>query len=149
MTSLGSLTGEYAFVHSALPEKLPLFTAEKQEQDILPIVASWRKELNEADGVIFCIPEYIHNMPALIKNALEWITASGELAGKKVLALTFTPNAPRGEKAMQSLLWSLQALDAHVLASLSLYQTEIAYTTDGKIIGDGADILKEALDLFR
>ena len=87
-------------------------------------------------------------MPALIKNALEWITVSGELAGKKVLALTFTPTAPRGEKAMQSLLWSLQALDAHILVSLSLFQTELAFTSDGEIIGEGADVLKEALNLF-
>ena len=56
----------------------------------------WRKILQESDAVIISIPEYIHNIPALIKNALEWVTTSGEFLGKKVLPITFTPHEPRG-----------------------------------------------------
>ena len=111
-------------------------------------VQAWKKELREADCVIFCTPEYTHNLPALIKNALEWITSSGELVGKKVLAITFTPHAPRGEKAMRSLLWSLQALDTNILASLPLYQTEISYDKNGVMKGEGVEVLQEALNLF-
>ncbi len=148
LKNLASLSSELKFNHSLLPAKLPLFLPEIQDKLIPSVVKTWRKELEAADGVIICIPEYIHNMPALIKNALEWATASGELVGKKVLAMTFTPNEPRGEKAMQSLLWSLQALDANIIASLSLYQNEISYTEEGGITGDGAEVLKEALNLF-
>ena len=86
-------------------------------------------------------------MPALIKNALEWITSSGELVGKKVLAITFTPNEPRGDKAMQSLLWSLQALDANIVApACHCIKAEISYTSDGKLTGEGAEMLKRSFD---
>lgn len=145
---LYSLTTSAQFHFTQLPKQLPLFTADRSEDAIPSEVKAWRKELKDSDGVIICIPEYTYNMPAIIKNALEWVTASGELAGKKVLAITFTPHAPRGEKAMQSLLWSLQALDANILASLPLYQTEIAYSDDGELKGDGAEVLKEAIQLF-
>jgi len=148
LKSLKSLSSIHDFHHSQLPKKLPLFTSELADGKISPDVKAWQKELREAEGVIICIPEYIHNMPALIKNVLEWITSSGELVGKKVLAITFTPHAPRGEKAMQSLLWSLKALDANIIASLPLYQTEISYDENGEMTGDGVEVLQEALSLF-
>jgi len=145
---LESLTSELSFHHSDTPKSLPLFTSEYQDSGVPQQVRVWRKELESADGIIICIPEYIYNLPALIKNALEWIASSGELVGKKVLAITFTPHEPRGEKAMQSLLWSLQALDANILASLPMYQTEISYAPDGQLTGEGVEVLKEALHLF-
>ncbi len=109
----------------------------------------WRKTLIASDAVIICTPEYIHNLPALIKNALEWVTSSGELAHKPVLALTFTPHPPRGEKAMQSLLWSLQALNARIVGQLDLYQTEIRF--EGKAVvmeEDMLELVKEAVQLL-
>lgn len=145
---LGSLSKELNFIHSNKPKSLPLFTSDFEDSEIPLQVKAWRNELDSADGIIICIPEYIYNMPALIKNALEWITSSGELVGKKVLAMTLTPHQPRGEKAMQSLLWSLQALDTNIIASLPLYQTEISYSGENKLTGEGAEILKEALSLF-
>ncbi|MEM9549516.1 MAG: NADPH-dependent FMN reductase [Bacteroidota bacterium] len=144
---LSSLTDYMSFQYSNLIKELPLFI-DDPEAIIPEAVIKWRNQLAKSDGIIICTPEYIHNQPALLKNALEWVTASGEMAGKKVLAITFTPNEPRGEKAMQSLLWSLKALDANIIASLALYQTEIFYSKDGELEGESAEILKEALRLF-
>ena len=112
-------------------------------------VAEWKKALNHSDAVIICTPEYIHNLPALLKNALEWITKSGELVGKKVLALTFSPNPPRGEKAMQSLIWSLQALDARIVAQLPLYQNEMEFDEEGNLVENmQVEMLREAINLL-
>ena len=133
---------------SHLPAQLPLFSAEK---DIAPLpqpVIKWRQQLESCNGLIVCTPEYIHGMPAQLKNAFEWVTTSGELMGKKVLAITLTPHSPRGEKAMQSLLWSLQALKANVIASLPLYQNEIVYDGNEIVIGDAHELLTEGLNLF-
>ena len=88
-------------------------------------------------------------MPALMKNALEWLASSGELAGKAVLPITFTPHPPRGEKAMQSLTWSLQALDTKVVTQLALYQKEIKFNDNGIVADEEVlGILKEAIDLL-
>ena len=109
----------------------------------------WRKQVNESDAVIISIPEYIYNLPAIIKNALEWIATSGEFVGKPVLPITFTPHEPRGEKAMQSLCWSLQALDAQIVVQLPLFQNEISFEKDHSLVqNESVEMLKEAVKLL-
>ncbi len=104
--------------------QLPLFVDQGGDMKYPGICIEWRNAVDVSDIVIICTPEYIHNIPAALKNALEWITQSGELVGKRVLPITYTPSPPRGEKAMQSLVWSLQALDSNIVGQLDLYQSE-------------------------
>lgn len=108
----------------------PLFQPEKLEETLPNIIQSFKRKLLEADAVIICTPEYTHNIPAVLKNALEWITASGELAQKKVLPITFTPHEPRGKYAMESLLNSLKTMDAKIVTQLPLYKNEINITDE-------------------
>lgn len=130
-------------------DKLPLFRAEDDHHPWPAAVLDWRKKMADCDTLIISTPEYIHNLPALIKNALEWLTSSGELAQKRVLAITFTPHPPRGEKAMQSLLWSLQALDAHIVGKLPLYQNEITFDENGiKMDAETLEVLKMAMSMI-
>ena len=148
LEALSSLNTEHHFYIYKEISKLPLFTAGLKNQDFEQVIDLQRK-VSEADGLIFCTPEYLHNLPACIKNLLEWLTESGEVHKKKTLALTFCPNPPRGEKAMQSLLWSLKALDANVLASLPLFQNELKFEEQGDIAPcESKALLKAALDLF-
>lgn len=130
-------------------DKLPLFKPESDQHPWPEEVLNWRKAIGASDAIIVCTPEYIYNLPALLKNALEWVTTSGELSQKPVLAITFTPHPPRGEKAMQSLIWSLQALDARVVAQLPLYQNELKIDNQHLIVGaESLELLKEGLLLL-
>lgn len=110
----------YDTIHS-----LPLFSASADCHPWPDTVLDWRKIVANCSGLVICTPEYLHNLPASIKNALEWLASSGELYGKKVLPVTFTPAPTRGEKAMQSLIWSLEALNAQIVSKLDLYRTDI------------------------
>lgn len=149
LDALPALIPTYTFHRFEHLAKLPLFTADVQHLKSPPTVKAWKEALQKNDAVIICTPEYIHNLPALLKNALEWITESGELAEKKVLAITFTPNPPRGEKAMQSLTWSLQALNARVVAQLPMYANEISFDGKGGIQeSDSSTMLEEAIQLL-
>lgn len=140
---------EYEIQRYKKLHELPLFHADLQDSPDPPVVKDWKQALQSADALIICTPEYIHNLPAVLKNALEWVTTSGVLVGKKVLALTFTPNPPRGEKAMQSLIWSLQALDANIVAQLPLFQNEIEFDEHGFLHeNEQMDLLKEAINLL-
>ena len=115
--------------------ELPLFTPEALEAEsagaspsVFTQVAAFRQNLRDADAVLIATPEYAHNLPAALKSALEWVVASGEFSRKRTVALTATPHAPRGERAMQSLVWTLRALDAQVLAEVPVYG--VAATVD-------------------
>lgn len=149
LASFSSLFPAHKFERYEQLQDLPLFQVALDKAPLPPTVMQWRKKLQAADVVIICTPAYLHNIPALLKNALEWTTTSGELADKRVLALTFTPHAPRGKKAMQSLLWSLQALNARVVGELALYQQDIQLE-NGSLIADAEtlELLEEAMKLL-
>ncbi len=127
----------------------PLFRPEDLEKTIPQFIREFKQKIVDADAIIICTPEYTHNIPAVLKNALEWITASGELAEKKVLPITFTPHEPRGEYAMQSLLNSLKTMNASVVTQMPLYKSEVEFSENGIqlneeyifLIGEGLKLL--------
>lgn len=128
---------------------LPLFTPELQGLGVPEEVKNLKAQVQWADAVIISTPEYLHNVHAVLKNALEWMTESGELAHKPVLPITFTPAAPRGEYAMISLLQSLKASKAKVVAELSLYRNELTSNSDQiEFITADMDLLREAMRLL-
>lgn len=137
------------FAHFDGLPALPLFLPDADHAPWPVEVLRWRAAVEQAEAVIVSTPEYLHNLPALLKNALEWITSSGELIGKPVLAITYTPHEPRGEQARQSLLWSLGALDARVVAELPLYQSEMNQE-NGLLLfsSDAKEMISEGLKLL-
>jgi len=149
LEALSDLFPNFDFQHYPAIGALSLFKADLDQHPWPQSVLDWRSVVATCDALIIASPEYLHNIPALIKNALEWLSSSGELMHKKVLPITFTPHPPRGEKAMQSLLWSLTALDAKIVGQLDLYQRDIQFV-DGqiKIADDSLEMLKEGLALL-
>lgn len=128
---------------------LPLFDPILDQHPWPSEVLEWRNTVRQADAIIISTPVYLHNIPAVLKNALEWLTSSGELDGKSVLPITYTPYPPRGERAMQSLLWSLTALNAQVVTSLPLYKSELEINSSGKFVGaESLEMLATAIDLL-
>ncbi|MCB9192822.1 MAG: NAD(P)H-dependent oxidoreductase [Flavobacteriales bacterium] len=128
---------------------LPLFTPRKLNEGIPELVSNLKTRVSNADAVIVSTPEYLHNIPAVLKNALEWMTESGELADKPVLPITFTPHEPRGIYAMASLVESLKASKAKVVAELPLFQNEMR--TESGIIelnDEHMHLIQEALKLL-
>lgn len=105
----------------------PLFTPERQEKGIPEAIDLLRDRIQNADLVIISTPEYNHNIPAVLKNVLEWLTDSGEFFGKRVLPLTFTPKAPRGEHALLSLQMSLKAQKATIISEANFFKTDVEF----------------------
>ena len=83
-------------------------------------VDRWRKLLRHADGIIFCTPEYAHGVPGVLKNALDWVVSSGELVDKPTLVITASPSEFGGDKAMASLLPTLEVMSAKIIENGTL-----------------------------
>jgi len=115
---------EHEWVAAPNLSELPLFTPERLAAGRPKACTVLAKAVETADTVLIATPEYAHNMPAALKSALEWLVASGEFSRKPVIAMSCTPHAPRGEYCMKSLVWTLQALDAQVLAEVPVYGFE-------------------------
>ncbi|MDQ6844402.1 MAG: NAD(P)H-dependent oxidoreductase [Bacteroidota bacterium] len=88
--------------------KLPHFD---DSETVSNEVTSFRKLLQDADGIIICQPEYAFGVAGSLKNALDWTVSSGELVNKPVALITA---ATGGDKAHAAMLWTLKALSSKV-----------------------------------
>jgi NAD(P)H-dependent FMN reductase len=82
-----------------------------------PAVADLRARLGTAEAVLIASPEYAHEMPGVLKNALDWLVSSGELYGKRVAVLCASPSPERGTYLRQALERTLAAQGATVVVS--------------------------------
>ena len=98
-------------------------------------VAHLRGQIAAADGVLFCTPEYAFGVPGSLKNALDWLVSSGELWRKPTAAVSASPGAGGGEKALASLVLTLSALEAAVPAggTLSVPQVKTKLAAQGHL----------------
>jgi NAD(P)H-dependent FMN reductase len=93
---------------------LPYFSPERDDENSPQAVRDLRAQLQAADGVLICTPEYAFGVPGVLKNALEWTVSTGDLWGKPVAAISASSLFTAGDKAHASLLLTLTALGANV-----------------------------------
>ncbi|RLQ92270.1 NADPH-dependent FMN reductase [Falsibacillus albus] len=99
---------------------LPHFNPDLDHDDVDDAVSNWRSQLQEADGVLICTPEYAKGIPGSLKNALDWVVSSGELVNKPAAVITASPHPDGGGTAMGSLLGTLSMMSASVVEGGSL-----------------------------
>ena len=140
----------FTWEHFTTLDLFPLFTPQQDKHPYPKEVVALKEAIAKSDAIIIATPEYLHNIPAQLKNVMEWLTTTGELAGKSVMPIVYTPKAPRGEKAMQSFQWTLKALDARIICALSLYQEELKIGQDHELIADMwvKEMIDEAFSLL-
>jgi len=98
-------------VYSGLGD-LPHFNPDLDIQPAPLAVAEFRSQLCRSAGVIISSPEYAHGVPGVLKNALDWLVASGELYKKQVALFSASP---RGTYAQASLMETLNVMMARVV----------------------------------
>ena len=110
-------------------------------------VTSFRKAVGESAAVIISTPEYAFGVPGTLKNALDWMVSSGEFNEKPVAAISASPLWSGGDKALASLLLTLQALGTirtpAMHLSIPLIKTKISNgkLTDPETLSNLHDLL--------
>jgi len=92
---------------------LPHFNPDLDTDPPRPAVGEFRFHLRKSAGVIISSPEYAHGVPGVLKNALDWLVASGELYEKPVALFSASP---RANYAQASLLETLTVMTARVVS---------------------------------
>ena len=72
-------------------KKLPHFNPELDKEPAPAAVSDFRSQLKSSAGVVISTPEYAHGIPGVLKNALDWLVASGELYEKPVALFSASP----------------------------------------------------------
>jgi NAD(P)H-dependent FMN reductase len=117
--------------------EIPPFNPDLGDGNSFAAVASLRKRISECDAFLVASPEYVHGVPGVLKNALDWIVGTGELDGKPVGIINATPALGGAEWVQAGLLEILNVMSAnHVVlgAVLKLDGIRKRMTENGEIL---------------
>lgn len=96
---------------------LPPFNPDNDGESAGEAVADLRDQLNKADGVLICTPEYAMGVPGTLKNAIDWTVSSADFYHKPTALITASSV---GEKGHASLLETLKVIDANITDATQL-----------------------------
>ncbi len=126
--------------------QLPHFNPDLEYPDS---VKEFQNQIKTADGLIISSPEYAHGVSGTLKNALDWLVGSSEMADKPVALLSAST---RSQIAQESLVEILKTMSAHVVSEASVgfdllgqNKTEMDIAQDPVL----SDRLKKALERFK
>ena len=111
-------------------------------------VLDLRARVGEADGLLFCSPEYAHGVPGSLKNALDWLVASVELPHKPVALLNASQWATHAQASLVETLTVMSTRIVHE-ASVTIPVARGDVAADGTIASaEIRQALRAALDTF-
>lgn len=75
--------------------EIPLYSEDVREQGWPPAVERLRKQIEQADAIIFSTPEYNYSVPGVLKNAIDWASRPPQqpFAGKPAAIMGASPGA--------------------------------------------------------
>ncbi len=96
---------------------LPHFDPDAEDSFLPNPVLELREQVAAVDAVIFCTPEYVFSVPAILKNALEWCVASTVFSDKPTAMIVASGG---GEKTFESLGLILKTIQTKITAETML-----------------------------
>ena len=88
---------------------LPQFNPDHDGDHVAREVSEFRQQLNGAEGVIICTPEYAHGVPGALKNAIDWTVSSSSFPRKPTMLITASTGGHYGHKALMETLKAIEA----------------------------------------
>jgi chromate reductase, NAD(P)H dehydrogenase (quinone) len=88
---------------------LPHFNPDLDREPMPVPVSEFRSQLRKSGGVIISSPEYAHGVPGVLKNALDWLVASGELYKRPVALFSASPRATFADASLMETLMVMTA----------------------------------------
>jgi NAD(P)H-dependent FMN reductase len=114
---------------------LPQFNPDLEDESLPAEVLAFRQTIAGADMVLISTPEYVFGVPGSLKNALDWTVSSADFRQKPVALIVASLS---GEKAFESLLKTLETLEAEICDGCTMLVPHIKakIDTEGEITHD-------------
>jgi NAD(P)H-dependent FMN reductase len=90
-------------------KSLPHFDPELSANNPPKEIQVFRKQIEEADGILICTPEYVFSIPSGLKNALEWCVSTTVFSDKPTGLITASAQGEKGHEELQLILKTLMA----------------------------------------
>ena len=117
---------------------VPFYNGDIEEQGDPEPVVELKRAVRAADGVIFFTPEYNGGLPAVVKNALDWLSrkpGGPAIAGKPVGVIATTPGRHGAPSVRAQMATAVAAVKAKHFEN-SLGVASINHITDAGRLAD-------------
>jgi chromate reductase, NAD(P)H dehydrogenase (quinone) len=88
---------------------LPHFDPEHSITNTPKLIEDFRSEIEKADGVIICTPEYVFSIPSGLKNAIEWCVSETVFSDKPTGLITASASGVKGHEELQLIMKTIMA----------------------------------------
>jgi chromate reductase len=119
--------------------QLPLYNEDIDKDAPPPTYTEFRNRIREADGILFCTPEYNRSIPGVLKNAVDVGSrpyGKSAWSGKPCGVVSVSPGAVGGFGANQHLRQCFVFLDMPCMQQPEAYVGGIAGKLDGDKLND-------------
>lgn len=110
---------------------IPHFDPERSVSFPPPEIIKLRSDLDNADGIVICTPEYVFSIPSGLKNVIEWCVSVTVLENKPIGIITASANGLKGHEELQLLIKTL-------MGSFTAETTLLIQGVKGKVNSVGA-----------
>jgi chromate reductase, NAD(P)H dehydrogenase (quinone) len=109
---------------------LPHFDPELSIENTPKAIAAFRRQVETADGILICTPEYVFSIPSGLKNAIEWCVSTTVFSDKPTAIITASAHGEKGHEELQLIMKT-------IVANFTPATTLLIQGIKGKINGDG------------
>jgi len=92
---------------------LPHFDPELSTNNTPKEILAFRDNIQNADGILICTPEYVFSIPGGLKNAIEWCVSTTVFSDKPIGLITASANGKKGHEELQLIMKTLMTLFTH------------------------------------
>jgi len=117
--------------------EVPIYNQDEEDKNGVPAGALRMIErMDEADGIIFSVPEYNFSIPGVFKNQIDWISRkpTKPWQGKRIALLSASPSFVGGNRGLWATRVPLECCGAMVYPDMfSLATAHQAFSEEGAL----------------
>jgi NAD(P)H-dependent FMN reductase len=135
-------------------DTLPFYNEDLDGPDLPAAAAALRERVAGADRILVVTPEYNGTMPAVVNNAIDWLSRPygvGAITGKTLGVIGVTPTPYGGRWAHEDILRSARIAGAEVVEDLAVSQSslEVDVFADADVRARIDDAVRRLVDAGR
>jgi NAD(P)H-dependent FMN reductase len=132
-------------------DQLPFYNEDLDGANAPAAALALRRQVAESDRLLVVTPEYNATIPAVINNAIDWLSrpyGEGAIVGKPFGAIGVTPTPYGGKWAHEDARRSAKIAGAHVVEAVDFSQStlEVDVLSDEQVLSNLRTALAALLD---
>jgi NAD(P)H-dependent FMN reductase len=132
-------------------EQIPFYNEDLDGANVPAAAQTLREQVANADRLLVVTPEYNATIPAVINNAIDWLSRPygvGAIVGKPLGVIGVTPTPYGGKWAHDDTRRSAKIAGAHIVEDVELSQSslEVDVLTDEQVLTSARQALATLVD---